>query len=308
MSHLRDLTKKEQIRTAVFLILTLICGIGIVLNPLTDLDVYNRKIIAFRLILSAVLNVLFGIFITFTFYYLFRGIRSRKLRLAVVAFILVVTETLYFSQYITPLQPVYTSSDPHPNPVLDIQKAFEILNEDEEPVEVFGFFSCIPYHTFLTNMKSNTLKETRYTLRSEDGTEIISSGESTGIYTVTYAPKTHLPYEIIPYDPECGENELTWEYFSDQAEEWASEFPDLPYVRSVKLTRTFPRMLLRITKDNSIIKEQYYEKDCTDISLALGSLESGIYTAQLFAVFNDSAAFGIERFCPISNTAAFRID
>lgn len=304
MPRLQNLPKKEDICTIIFTVLTIICVYVIASEPLMQIDVFDRKHIVSILILSGTAGILCGIFLTAALYILLLQIRARSLRMIAAAALLVLSETLVFFSYLTPVPPLYTQSDPRPNPVRDFQKAAAILTDHDEPVGICGFFNCNHYQNYFLDI----LEELRHSLRGENGLEILSNGENTGIYTVIYSPKTRLPYEITPYDPNCGENILTWQYPSDQPEASSTEPADFPHIRSEKLSHTFPRMLLQITRDGDIVKEAYYDQDCTEMNLMPDTLEQGNYTALLYAVCKDTLNYKTEYLCPISNTAILTID
>ena len=296
---------KWKLPFLVFILLSLLCGAAACINSFVSIDVYDGKAVAFRLIISAAASLLLCVFATASCYCRNLTVRTLWLRLAATGLFFVLSAGVVFSGYITPLPSLYAHGEDKATPFTDIRKAAEILFDSSEPCESFGFYSCTTYNTFLT--KASGIKSSSYVLSSADGEELVSSGEGPGLYTVSYSPKTRLPYKIVTYDPNCGENVLVWKRVSDNIEDWTGKLPDIAYVQSEKLTHTFPRMMLRITKDGSTVKEEIYSEDSASVGAMPDTTAPGIYRAQLYAVFYDHMTLGTERLCPISNTAELEI-
>lgn len=294
-----------------FLAVTAACTVGGAFFTITHVpDPYSRGAVAAALIIEALLPLISGAFFALTLYFSLHKKARRSVRAAAAAGMLVLICVLFSARYSSPMPQLNENTSLRPNPLRDLRLAAEILGDASAPKTETGFFSRRSYRMYL---KMNARRyggviPNRYALRSAQGTVIPSSGEQSGIYTVTYSPVTHLPQAITPYDPDCGENVLSWRRISEQITDWDSRLPDVCYVQSNALSHPFPDMRLVITCG----KETVAAKDCTDadtnISMGLPVMTPGDYCAQLYAVYHDPENFNRECLCPISNAAYYTLE
>lgn len=301
MKKLINFAKKAS--PVVCIILASLCAVIVLILPHFDINIYHHTEIAKKLILSSFLTIFIGILISLTVLFYKAKNRSRKVRLisSIITFILM--ESFLFTVYVAPVPQLYESAGT--NPIKDIKKAMCILGDDSESVTVTGFFSSVSHKYGITE----GLYVYHHALQDEDGTEFISNGEQTGIYTITYSLKTGLPKEIIPYDYNCGENILKWYDYSEICPEWASsEFPPVKNICSLKLESPYPLMKLQITHNGEVTESKTYKNENTSVGSSQYLTQSGTYVAQLYAVYHDPTAYGTEVLIPISNAAELTLE
>lgn len=281
-----------------------ICGTAAQLCTLHRVNVYQHSAAAFLLIATAVLTILTAVFAAAA---VFCGLRGKRIavRLAAAGLTLAAAGCVLFFGYVTPLPNLAGGRS---DPVRDLRTAAEILLDDSAPVTETGFFAMQTYTIrFRSSQREfSSLRTKRFALKGESGIEIPSPYRENGIYTVQYSPVTRLPYSIKPYDVNCGENVLQWQSYHELYGDVLLGSTQLGYVWCKQLSRPFPRMLLRISRNGTTIAEQYFDADAEKISFSLTDSRAGTYSAQLFAVIIGPQSVPGQQ-CPISNIAVYEI-
>lgn len=268
-------------------------------------DLYSAGSVAFVLISGALGPYVCGLFLALTAYFTMRRKMRRGVCAGIAAAVLVLAVLMLPLGYVSPLPQLSGGS-----PTGDLRLAYAALHDDAAPVSETGFFSMITYRTrvIVDGRSRSSFILKKYALRSAGGDVIASRGEPSGLYTVSWSPVTHLPREITPYAPDCGENVVSWSRFSELYADWDARLPDLCFVRVDRLTHPFPEMRLVIAQNGETAAQKAVSgEDAQGVTLALPDGLSGDFTAQLFAVFRDPAAAGGECLCPISNAAEYSV-
>ncbi|MBP0970518.1 MAG: hypothetical protein J5753_00625 [Oscillospiraceae bacterium] len=280
-------------------LLLLLSGLAFSLPLFFDPDLFDHKAVAYCLIISAVYMLIWPLIPTLIMVMLIRKKIRRGLCAVLAAALLVIGYTVVFLCYPSPVPQLTVVGSQ--GPFNDLRNASEILHDSSEPCTETGI------HTVERNrivdfggVKLNQLE--RRSLSSDTGVRIpVPMQYNSGIYTVTYSPKTSLPLEIIPYDADCGENVIEWGMLMP---EFMKPRHNQVCVFTRRLDRAFPLMRLQVFQGSQVYAEKTFRQPDTGVYpyLELPWDAKGIFEAQLFAVRTD---YGKDRLYPISNRAAY---
>ena len=288
------MTIQRRNQAALFLYLYgLLASISFFLPLFFNPDVCSKNEVVLCLTAAAVYMLIWPFIPALPVFLILKKKYSLKAGAVVGTICLILNFLLMFQFYPEPL-PQLTAVGRHSS-FDDLRKASEILHDDSEPcTETCPYYVEVNRRGKLGSLRIPSLE--RDSLVSENGVRIPVNGRAyPGIFTVTYSPKTRLPLDIQPYDPDCGENVVRW---GATIPEILKPRNNQPAVYVDKLERPFQFMKIRITKNGAVFREENYSSGGYVMSIT--GNERGIYTAQLFAV---DVGFGAERMYAISNQA-----